>query len=200
MRKTGTSLKATVRRGARAAAVKEFASAKRFARKGRIAAPPNPSYAVTMQTQLQNENHWQQVMARDARQDGRFVFAVRTTGVYCRPSCPSRRPRRDSVEFFPDPREAERAGYRACLRCKPTEISAQAQFVTRARQLLDEAQGVLTLAELSKRVGVSSFHLQRLFKRATGLSPREYQSAQRMHQVKLGLRKGDDVTTALYDA
>ena len=139
-------------------------------------------------------------MERDARQDGRFVFAVRTTGVYCRPSCPSRRPRRDSVEFFPDPRQAEQAGYRACLRCKPTEISAQAQSVMRARQMLDAAEGVLTLAELSKRVGVSPFHLQRLFKRATGLSPREYQSARRMQQVKHGLRKGDDVTTALYDA
>ena len=139
-------------------------------------------------------------MARDARQDGRFVFAVRTTGIYCRPSCPSRRPRRDSVEFFADPQQAERAGYRACLRCKPTEISAQARAVMHARRLLDEAEGVLTLAELSKRVGVSPFHLQRLFKRATGLSPREYQSARRMQTVKHGLRKGDDVTTALYDA
>jgi AraC family transcriptional regulator of adaptative response/methylated-DNA-[protein]-cysteine methyltransferase len=149
---------------------------------------------------MQSETQWQQVMARDARQDGRFVFAVRTTGVYCRPSCPSRRPRRDSVEFFADPRQAERAGYRACLRCKPTEISAQARAVIRARQLLDEAEGAMTLAELSKRVGVSPFHLQRLFKRATGLSPREYQSARRMQQVKRGLRKGDDVTTALYEA
>jgi AraC family transcriptional regulator, regulatory protein of adaptative response / methylated-DNA-[protein]-cysteine methyltransferase len=149
---------------------------------------------------MQSETQWQQVMARDARQDGRFVFAVRTTGIYCRPSCPSRRPRRDSVEFFADPQQAERAGYRACLRCKPTEISAQARAVMHARRLLDEAEGVLTLAELSKRVGVSPFHLQRLFKRATGLSPREYQSARRMQQVKHGLRKGDDVTTALYDA
>jgi AraC family transcriptional regulator, regulatory protein of adaptative response / methylated-DNA-[protein]-cysteine methyltransferase len=149
---------------------------------------------------MQSEKQWRQVMERDARQDGRFVFAVRTTGIYCRPSCPSRRPRRDSVEFFADPRQAERAGYRACLRCKPTEISAQARAVTRARQLLDEAEGVVTLAELSKTVGVSPFHLQRLFKRAAGLSPREYQSARRMQQVKRGLRKGDDVTTALYDA
>jgi AraC family transcriptional regulator of adaptative response/methylated-DNA-[protein]-cysteine methyltransferase len=149
---------------------------------------------------MQSEMQWQQVMARDARQDGRFVFAVRTTGVYCRPSCPSRRPRRDSVEFFANPQQAEHAGYRACLRCKPTEISAQARAVVRARQLLDEADGILTLAELSRRVGVSPFHLQRLFKRATGLSPREYQSARRMQQVKQGLRKGDDVTTALYDA
>jgi AraC family transcriptional regulator of adaptative response/methylated-DNA-[protein]-cysteine methyltransferase len=104
------------------------------------------------------------------------------------------------VEFFADPQQAERAGYRACLRCKPTELSAQARAIMRARQLLDEAEGVLTLAELSKGVGVSPFHLQRLFKRATGLSPREYQSARRMQQVKHGLRKGDDVTTALYDA
>jgi AraC family transcriptional regulator, regulatory protein of adaptative response / methylated-DNA-[protein]-cysteine methyltransferase len=149
---------------------------------------------------MQSEMQWQYVLARDARQDGRFVFAVRTTGVYCRPSCPSRRPRRDSVEFFPGPQQAERAGYRACLRCKPTEISTQARSVMRARQLLDEAEGLLTLAELSKRAGVSPFHLQRLFKRATGLSPREYQSARRMQQVKHGLRKGDDVTTAIYDA
>ncbi len=139
-------------------------------------------------------------MARDARQDGRFVFAVRTTGIYCRPSCPSRRPRRDSVEFFAGPDEAERAGYRACLRCKPTEVSSQAQYVARARQLLDNADGGVTLAQLSRRVGLSPFHLQRLFKRATGLSPREYQSARRMQQVKSGLRQGNDVTTALYDA
>ncbi len=151
-----------------------------------------------MQTQLQNR--WQQVMKRDARQDGRFVFAVRTTGVYCRPSCPSRRPRRESVEFFANPNDAERAGYRACLRCKPTEISSQAQYVTRARQLLDNAEGVMTLSDLSKRVGLSAFHLQRLFKRATGLSPREYQSARRMQHVKRELRSGEDVTTALYDA
>ena len=151
-----------------------------------------------MKSELQNQ--WQQVVARDARQDGRFVFAVRTTGIYCRPSCPSRRPRRESVEFFAGPSEAERAGYRACLRCKPTQISSQALYVTRARQLLDRADGVMTMAQLSKRVGLSPFHLQRLFKRATGLSPREYQSARRLQHVKTGLRRGKGVTTALYDA
>jgi AraC family transcriptional regulator of adaptative response/methylated-DNA-[protein]-cysteine methyltransferase len=149
---------------------------------------------------MQSEMQWQQVMKRDARQDGKFVFAVRTTGIYCRPSCPSRRPQRTSVEFFANPQLAERAGYRACLRCKPTEISAQARAVMRARQLLDQAEGVMTLAELSQQIGMSPFHLQRLFKRATGLSPREYQSARRIQHVKHGLRKGDDVTTALYDA
>ncbi len=169
-----------------------------FGRKPRIAASERRNYCMSMETELQNK--WQQVMARDARQDGRFVFAVRTTGIYCRPSCPSRRPRRNSVEFFADPNQAERAGYRACLRCKPTEISSQAQYVTNARRFLDNAEGIVTLAALSQRVGLSPFHLQRLFKRATGLSPREYQSARRMQQVKSGLRKGDDVTTALYDA
>jgi AraC family transcriptional regulator of adaptative response/methylated-DNA-[protein]-cysteine methyltransferase len=149
---------------------------------------------------MQSEQQWQHVMARDARQDGRFVFAVRTTGVYCRPSCPSRRPRRDSVEFFSNPQQAERAGYRACLRCKPTQISAQAQTVMKARKVLDESEGVLTLAQLSRSTGISPFYLQRLFKRATGMSPREYQAARRMGRVKRGLRKGDDVTTALYDA
>ena len=149
---------------------------------------------------MQTEQQWQQVLSRDARQDGRFVFAVRTTGVYCRPSCPSRRPRRDSVEFFASPQAAERAGYRACLRCKPTQLSEQAQYVIRARKLLDNSEGVLTLAELSKRVGVSAFHLQRLFKRATGLSPREYQAARRNEQLKTRLRQGADVTTSLYDA
>jgi AraC family transcriptional regulator of adaptative response/methylated-DNA-[protein]-cysteine methyltransferase len=149
-----------------------------------------------MQTELQ----WQQILSRDVRQDGRFVFAVRTTGVYCRPSCPSRRPRRDSVEFFTSPQAAERAGYRACLRCKPTQISEQAQYVIRARQLLDNSESVVTLQELSRRVGVSAFHLQRLFKRSTGLSPREYQAARRTQQVKSRLRAGIDVTTSLYEA
>src|SRR5581483_7935901 len=149
---------------------------------------------------METESQWQQILSRDARQDGHFVFAVRTTGVYCRPSCPSRRPRRDSVEFFPSPQAAERAGYRACLRCKPTQISEQAQYVTRARQLLDNSDSVVTLNELSRRVGVSAFHLQRLFKRATGLSPREYQAARRTQELKSRLRAGTDVTTSLYEA
>jgi AraC family transcriptional regulator of adaptative response/methylated-DNA-[protein]-cysteine methyltransferase len=167
-----------------------------FARKSRIADALANIYFLSMQTEL----HWQQIMARDARQDGRFVFAVRTTGVYCRPSCPSRRPRRDSVEFFASPQAAEKAGYRACLRCKPTEVSEQVRHVLRARQLLDESPGILTLQQLSRRVGLSAFYLQRLFKRATGLSPREYQSARRSGELKARLRDGSDVTSSLYEA
>lgn len=149
---------------------------------------------------MQPDLQWRQVISRDVRQDGRFVFAVRTTGIYCRPSCPSRRPRRDSVEFFASTRDAERAGYRACLRCKPTQVPEQQRYLFRMRQLLDTADETLTLADLSKAVGLSPFHLQRLFKRATGLSPRQYQAARRVQKVKTKLRKGDDVTTALYDA
>jgi AraC family transcriptional regulator of adaptative response/methylated-DNA-[protein]-cysteine methyltransferase len=104
------------------------------------------------------------------------------------------------VEFFDGPSDAERAGYRACLRCKPTEVAAQAQYVARAREVLDHAETLVTLADLSSTVGVSPFHLQRLFKRATGLSPREYQATRRMRQVKTGLRQGESVTAALYDA
>ncbi len=121
---------------------------KQFARKRRISAACASGYLLIMQPDLQ----WRQVVARDARQDGRFVFAVRTTGIYCRPSCPSRRPRRDSVEFFPNPQEAERKGYRACLRCKPTQVSEQARYVARVRQLLDVAETTLTLAQLSQHV------------------------------------------------
>jgi AraC family transcriptional regulator of adaptative response/methylated-DNA-[protein]-cysteine methyltransferase len=149
---------------------------------------------------MQSEIQWQQIMSRDARQDGRFVFAVRTTGVYCRPSCPSRRPRRDSVEFFASPQAAEKAGYRACLRCKPAQLSEPAQYVLRARHILDHSDAVLTLQQLSKQIGLSPFHLQRLFKRATGLSPREYQAARRTHNFKERLRDGADVTTSLYEA
>ena len=135
-----------------------------------------------MQTELQNK--WQQVMARDARQDGRFVFAVRTTGVYCRPSCPSRRPRRDRSNSSPIRTTPSAPAIAPACVASRREISSQAQYVARARQLLDNAEGVVTLAQLSKRVGLSPFHLQRLFKRATGLSPREYQSARRMQHVK----------------
>src|SRR5215471_5930707 len=114
----------------------------RFESKRRIASNSERAYAGNMQSDTQ----WQSVVSRDVRQDGKFVFAVRSTGIYCRPSCPSRRPRRESVEFFADPQQAERAGYRACLRCKPAAISAQVQAVRLARQLLDSAENVLTLA------------------------------------------------------
>src|SRR5580658_6569608 len=125
----------------------------------------------------QQDEFWTAVTARNAARDGEFVFAVSTTGVYCRPSCPARRPRRDNVEFFRHPDQAERAGYRACLRCRPRslsgnrrsdEVKAICRFI---EQHLDEP---MTLARLGREFRQSPFHLQRRFKAALEITPREY--------------------------
>ncbi len=146
---------------------------------------------------------WRSVLARDARSDGAFVYAVRSTGIYCRPSCPSRRPRRRFTVFFPGPDAAERAGFRACRRCHPRGRSAD-PLAPRIEQLcrfietrLDEK---ITLAELSARAGLSLFRLLRAFQRITGITPRQYAAACRLRAVKFGLKKESNVTFALYDA
>jgi len=142
---------------------------------------------------------WEAVMGRDRRFDGRFVFAVSSTGIYCRPSCPSRRPRRENVRFFDATGAAAASGYRACLRCRPDQ-----QVTTlpeRVRLLLDAAgDGALTLAELAEQTGASPYHLQRSFKDAFGITPRQYLAGRRAERLKAQLRKGDDVTTATVEA
>jgi len=150
-----------------------------------------------------NENdRWQAVRARDARQDGRFVFAVSSTGVYCRPSCPSRRPRRENVSFFLRPDEAEKAGYRACLRCRPRSSGHGPAELVRAicRYIEQHLEEPLTLARLGSEFHQSPFHLQRKFKAVLGISPRAYADSCRMNQLKTHLRAGHSVTRALYDA
>jgi AraC family transcriptional regulator of adaptative response/methylated-DNA-[protein]-cysteine methyltransferase len=151
-----------------------------------------------------NENQqWQAVLGRDASRDGQFVFAVSSTGVFCRPSCPARRPRRENVTFFRKPEEAEHAGYRACLRCRPKAVSGNAQMemvksVCRyIEQHLDEP---ITLARLGKEFRRSSFHLQRTFKSVLGITPRAYADSCRVNQLKQNLRAGHSVTRAMYDA
>jgi AraC family transcriptional regulator, regulatory protein of adaptative response / methylated-DNA-[protein]-cysteine methyltransferase len=155
-----------------------------------------------------NDQLWQAVMTRDARFDGQFVFAVSSTKVYCRPSCPSRRPRRERVSFFRVPEAAEKAGFRACLRCKPrsnANVDPQFAMVQRVCQLLD-ASGLnssgetVKLAELAAQAGVSAFHLQRTFKRVMGISPRQYVTARRFGNFKQLVREGESVTNALYDS
>ena len=142
-------------------------------------------------------------MSRDPNQDGRFVFAVSSTGVYCRPSCPSRRPRRESVTFFRKPDDAEKAGYRACLRCRPRAIGRNPQMeIVKAvcryiEQHLDEP---VTLGRLAKEFHQSSFQLQRRFKAVVGITPREYADACRLRTLKRSLQAGDSVTRAMYDA
>ncbi len=147
------------------------------------------------------EQRWQAVIARDASRDGVFVFAVTSTGVYCRPSCPSRRPRRERVRFFSRPAEAERAGFRACLRCRPRDADSRIKTVESICQFLREhADEPVTLAALGERFGMNPFHLQRVFKSVLGVSPREFADALRMKSFKSQLRSGRSVTDAIYEA
>ena len=147
------------------------------------------------------ETWWQAVLARDRGADGTFVYGVRSTGVYCRPSCPARRPGREQVVFFSQPAAAEEAGFRACRRCHPRDVDAQQALVEAAcRYIETHLEGPLPLAVLGAAVGSSPYHLHRLFKRIMGLTPREYAAACRLDTLKARLREGEEVTNALYDA
>ena len=149
------------------------------------------------------EELWQAVVSRDGRLDGEFVFAVSSTGIYCRPSCPSRRPGRARVTFFPLPEVAESAGFRACLRCRPRDAAVndhKIDIVRRACQLLADSDEPANLASLSEALGVSSFHLQRTFKKVVGITPRQYAEACRTNKFKERVREGHPITGAMYDA
>jgi AraC family transcriptional regulator, regulatory protein of adaptative response / methylated-DNA-[protein]-cysteine methyltransferase len=159
--------------------------------------------AASTTGRIDEETAWTALVSRDHRFDGRFVFAVATTRVYCRPSCPARRPRRENVRFFEAPPAAEKAGFRACRRCHPRNPhpAPAAQLAKEARDYLDaHLDGPVTLAELGREVGASPFHLQRVFKRETGLSPREYRDARRHERLRAQLKEGDTVTSATYEA
>ncbi len=144
---------------------------------------------------------WQAVLDRDAAYDGRFVYGVKSTGVYCRPSCPSRRPGREQVQFFPAAAAAQTAGFRACRRCLPDHpLAPKAELVQRACRLISASAEPLSLGQLGRELAVSPYHLQRVFKAATGLTPRQYTAGLRAGRFKTGLRAGEDITTALYAA
>src|SRR5262249_21812693 len=158
--------------------------------------------AVEQTEHLNGIARWKAVLDRDRSADGMFVYAVRSTGVYCRPSCPSRRPRPDRVEFFDAPADAKRAGYRACKRCGPDASVADPWIdrIRRATVYLANVEGHPSLARLAQRIGGSPYHLQRNFKRIVGVTPREYADAVRLRTVKRKLREGEDVTGAMLDA
>jgi AraC family transcriptional regulator of adaptative response/methylated-DNA-[protein]-cysteine methyltransferase len=147
---------------------------------------------------------WKALASRDAAADGTFVYAVTSTGVYCRPSCPSRRPRADRVRFFDTPMEARHSGFRACKRCRPDAAGLAhpgIDAVRRASQYLAaHADQTVTLDHLARVASMSPHHLQRRFKAIVGLSPREFQSAIRAGRLRTSLRDGRDVTTAIYEA
>lgn len=150
------------------------------------------------------EIYWQSVQERDARFNGIFVYGVRSTGIYCKPSCPSRRPKKENTKFFFNCESAEANRFRACLRCKPQSVSdldEQVEMVLKICRALEvRADEMLSLDDLGAEIGVSPHHLQRTFKSITGITPRQYAEKLRLKNFKSSLKNGDDVTTALYEA
>lgn len=159
---------------------------------------------MTTQAGLDENVCWEAVVAKDANSDGRFVFAVRSTRIYCRPSCPARRPRREQVLFFDEPDAAETAGFRACRRCHPREVSVyelqQTAVENACRYIEAHLDTPVTLAALSGAVALSPYHLQKTFKKIMGITPRQYAEACRMSRLKLRLKEGDTVTGAAYES
>ncbi len=151
-----------------------------------------------------DDPRWAAVMARDRSQDGHFFYAVRSTGVYCRPSCPSRRPHRNNVRFFESSEQAERAGFRPCLRCRPLDIHPGDALAESVEQICRYIEGHLDepvrLSALGHQFGLSPFHLQRTFKSVLGITPREYAETCRMRSLKNGLQSGRNVTEAMHEA
>ena len=146
------------------------------------------------------ETCWQAVCERSAQMDGQFVYAVRSTGIFCKPSCASRRAQRANVVFYPSPAAARAAGYRPCKRCRPEQtLPPQVELAEQAAHYLDEHPQA-TLAELGTALAVSPYHLQRVFKAQTGLSPRQYAAGLRWQALKNRLRQGEAVSEALYQS
>lgn len=150
---------------------------------------------------MEHEIFWNAVKNNDARFDGAFFYAVRSTGIYCRPSCSSKLPKRDNVAFFGRPEAAEENGFRACRRCRPRETTAdpRVETIVRACERLKSDEPA-TLAELAADAGLSDAHFQKLFKELVGVSPKKFAENHRLTRFKSSVANGDDVTTALYDA
>ncbi|MDZ7828785.1 MAG: bifunctional DNA-binding transcriptional regulator/O6-methylguanine-DNA methyltransferase Ada [Halofilum sp. (in: g-proteobacteria)] len=147
------------------------------------------------------DRRWRAIAERDSSAEGAFVYAVRTTGIYCRPGCASRRPNRENVTFFERPETAERAGYRPCKRCRPDAASPREQrraLVARACRYLEVAEKAPTLAALATEAGLSPWHFQRLFKSETGVTPRQYFADVRARRFRERLREDGSVTDAIH--
>ncbi len=143
---------------------------------------------------------WNAVMSRDRQFDGRFVTGVLTTGIYCRPSCAARHPRRENVRFFAHGEAARKAGLRPCKRCLPDDVSRDERAVLSAIEAIKASEEPLALAGLAADAGYSVSHFQRLYTRMTGLSPAAYSRALRLERAQAALSDGSSVTDAIYDA
>ncbi|HXH53099.1 MAG TPA: methylated-DNA--[protein]-cysteine S-methyltransferase [Sphingomicrobium sp.] len=146
------------------------------------------------------EQAWEAFERRDRGWDGRFVVAVSTTGIYCKPSCPARRPRRENVRFFAEGEAARSAGYRACLRCRPDEVGRDREAVAAAVQLIEQAEEPPSLSALAAAVGYAPHHFQRIFTRDVGVSPAAFARAVRVKRAEGALEENGSVTEAIYEA
>ena len=150
-----------------------------------------------------DESRWEAVVTREPEADGHFFLAVKTTGIYCRPVCPSRMPNRENVQFFDDGQAAEAAGYRPCKRCRPQameEADASVQAIIQACRIIEQAQQQPSLQQLADEVGLSKYHFHRLFKKVVGVTPRQYAAEKRTQRVREELQKETAVTDAMYNA
>lgn len=163
-----------------------------------MAIPPNTSVRPTV-----SDPRWQAVLNRDAKADGLFFYAVKTTGIYCRPSCPARTAKPENVQFHDSREEAEAVGFRPCLRCRPNQPSLQQQQATKIAdscRLIEAAEPELNLAELADKAGLSPYHFHRIFKAVTGLTPKAYAKAHRSNRIRAELIQSPTVTDAIYTA
>ncbi|WLQ11970.1 bifunctional DNA-binding transcriptional regulator/O6-methylguanine-DNA methyltransferase Ada [Hahella aquimaris] len=159
--------------------------------------------ASTKVIATENDPRWRALLERDAQADGSFYYSVKTTGVYCRPSCAARRPRPENVRFYDSREEAEQAGFRPCRRCRPDAPSLATQHaekIAAACRLIADSETFPSLEQLAQSAGMSKYHFHRLFKQVTGLTPRGYAAAQRKQRLDNALQKADTVTDAIYDA
>jgi AraC family transcriptional regulator of adaptative response/methylated-DNA-[protein]-cysteine methyltransferase len=155
---------------------------------------------MTNVARLDVDTAWAAFMRRDRSWDGQVIGAVSTTGIYCKPSCPAKRPKRENVQFFATAEEARAAGYRPCLRCKPDEVGRDREAVAQAVKLIESAEEAPNLAELAEAVGYAPHHFQRIFKRDLGVSPAEYARGLRNKRAQTALKANGRVTDAIYDA
>ena len=158
---------------------------------------PGPMASVTS---LDPDTAWAAFMRRDRGWDGRVIGAVTTTGIYCKPSCPARHPKREHVRFYRDGAEARAAGFRACLRCKPDDVGRDRIAVAEAVALIEASEDGLGLEELAAQVGYAPHHFHRLFKRATGVTPAAYARGLRAQRAAKALIEENTVTQAIYEA
>ena len=149
---------------------------------------------------IDENSAWSAFEARDRSWDGRVIGAVRTTQIYCKPSCPARRPKRENVEFFDSPEQARAAGYRPCLRCKPDEVGRDREAVAKAVRMIEASEETLPLSDVAAAVGYAPHHFQRLFTRDVGMSPAAYSRALRLKRAAASLSEGKTVTETIYDS